>query len=99
MYVVRNTFIAKPGHGSKLADLMSRVFADKDNYRVMTDFVSDFNTVVMESTHESLADYERSMKDYAEGKVSMDPALVEEMKNYASLWQSGKREVFKVVKG
>ncbi|MCB1187436.1 hypothetical protein KDL29_09750 [bacterium] len=99
MYVVRNTFIAKPGHGSKLANLMSRVFADKDNYRVMTDFVSDFNTVVMESTHESLADYEQTMQDYAEGKVTLDPALADEMKAYTSLWKTGKREVFKVVKG
>ena len=99
MYVVRNTFIAKPGHGSKLADLMSRVFAGKDKYRVMTDFVSDFNTVVMESTHASLADYEQTMADYASGKLEISDELKAEMKAYTSLWKTGKREVFKVVKG
>jgi len=98
MFVVRNTFIAKPGQGSKLASLMARVFADDPSYRVMTDFVSDFNTVVMESTHASMAEYEQVMADYASGNRKMDPALAEEFKSYTSMWKNGKREVFKIVK-
>ena len=98
MFVVRNTFIAKPGQGSKLANLMARVFADDPNYRVMTDFVSDFNTVVMESTVASMAEYEQIMADYASGNRKMDPALAEEFKTYTNLWKTGRREVFKVVK-
>ncbi|MCB1217541.1 hypothetical protein KDL44_09110 [bacterium] len=97
MYVVRNTFIAKPGNATKLAKLFCRVFAGKGNYRVLTDFVSEFNTVVLESTHASLAEYEQTMEEYARGELGLSPELAEEMKAYTSLWKTGRREVLKVM--
>ena len=53
MYVIRETFVAKPGQASKLAKQMKEAMAamprGNGKTRVLTDFVGPFNTVVLET--------------------------------------------------
>jgi hypothetical protein len=97
MLIIRTTFIAKPGQASKLAGMFHRAFLNKDNVRVMTDEIADFNTVIMETAVKDLAEYEQIMRDYANNRANMDPAVAEEMKSYTDMWLTGKREVFRIV--
>ena len=93
MIVVRNCFVAKPGHASKLAaQIKEAVAASKlGNYRVLTDLTGDFNRVILEHEAESMAGFEAAMKDYAN-----NPAFREKMKGYTDLWVSGSREILQV---
>ena len=94
MYVIRETFTAKPGMASKLARLFSEVMADDDqtNTRVLTDFVGPFNTVVMETEVENLEEHNRRMKEHMQRSN-----IGERMKGYTDLYVSGSREIYQVV--
>jgi hypothetical protein len=94
MYVIRETFTAKPGMASKLAKLFSEVVAEEHNMntRVLTDFVGPFNTVIMETEVESLEEHGRRMKAHME-----KPSINERMKGYTDLYVSGSREIYQVV--
>jgi hypothetical protein len=94
MIVVRNSFTAKPGKAGKLAAHMKEMAAlgQLRNARVMTDLVGDFNTVVMEHEFESLSELETLMARYGS-----DPQMREKAVAYLELWETGKREVFRVV--
>ena len=94
MYVIRETFTAKPGMASKLARLLSEVLSDehKSNTRVLTDFVGPFNTVVMETEVENLEEHNRRMKEHMERSN-----IGERMKGYTDLYISGSREIYQVV--
>ena len=96
MYIVRNTFIAKPGSAGKLVKMFKEVAADPSmkNARVLLDFVTDFNKIVFEHEVDSLADFEQGMEDM---KMNPDPVMAEKMKGYTDLYLTGKREIFKVV--
>ncbi len=95
MLLVREVFIAKPGSAGKLAKLMKEMANTMDGKaRVLLDFVTDFNKIVIEHEVESLADFEKAMEDY---KKNADPAMMEKMKGYTELYQTGYREIFKVV--
>lgn len=96
MYVVRDIFTAKPGCASKLANLFKKVFANEPNFRVVTDFVTDFNTVEMEFQVSDLAEFEAHVKAYMEGKIEIPADAAADMKTYTELWKSGKREIYKV---
>ena len=97
-YVIRETFVAKPGQASKLAKLMKEAMGMMPRgkgTRVMTDFVGPFNTVVMDTEVEDISTFDREMKEYMS-----DPKMAQfrdKMKGYTELYQAGKREVFKVV--
>lgn len=94
MFVVRNTFTAKPGMAGKLAAQMkdAGTMMKLSNLRVMTDFAGGFNTVVMEHEAKSLAEFEAHFKEY-----SSSPELREKMKGYTDLWTEGRREIFQLV--
>ncbi|MEO7157401.1 MAG: hypothetical protein ABI039_07565 [Vicinamibacterales bacterium] len=94
MFVVRETFIAKPGKASALAKLFKETMAEMPRMkpRVLTDFVANFNTVVLETECEELGEFEKTMQEYMSR-----PDLRDKMKGYTELYQEGKREVFKVV--
>ena len=94
MFVIRETFTAKPGMASKLARLFSEVMADERdlNTRVLTDFVGPFNTVIMETEVENLEEHGRRMKEYMEKSN-----IKERMKGYTDLYVSGSREIYQVV--
>ncbi len=94
MFVVRETFIAKPGQASKLAAMFKDAVSTQPRlkFRVLTDHVADFNTVVLETEVEQLAEFDAVMKEYASNSE-----LRERMRGYTELWQSGRREIFRVV--
>ncbi len=94
MYIIRETFAAKPGMASKLARLMREMRPPDSNghVRVMTDAVGRFNTVVVETEVGSLADFEREMREYAQASRA-NP----EMKSYTEMYLTGKRQIFHVV--
>lgn len=94
MYVIRETFVAKPGQASKLAKMFNEIWQEQNdlNVRVMTDFVGPFNTVVMETEVESLEEYGRRMKEYA-----TDTKWHDRMKGYTEMYLEGKREIYQLV--
>jgi len=94
MMIVRHSFTAKPGQGSKLAAQMKEIatVGRLRNIRILTDVVGEFNQVLMEHEIESLAEFEEAMKRYG-----TDPAIQEKAKGYTDLWMNGRREVFRVV--
>lgn len=96
MFIIREVFTAKPGQASKLAKLFKKVFPEG---RVMTDFVGNYNTVVVEMQTESLAEFEKEMEEYKSGKPDpkMDPDVAEEMSKYTEMYLTGRREIFQIV--
>lgn len=93
MIVIRHCFVAKPGHGSKLAKLIKEAIPVTKlvNARVLTDVTGDFNRVILEHEADTLAGFEASQKEYATNK-----AFQEKMKGYTDLWISGSREILQV---
>lgn len=93
MYIVRETFTAKPGQASALARLLKQAMADLSiTTRVLTDYITDFNTVVVEVEVSDLAAFDRIMADYASRQDVRD-----KMKGYADMYLTGRREVYRVV--
>jgi hypothetical protein len=92
MIIVRNCFVAKPGHASKLAaQLKSAAAAAKiPRHRVLTDLTGEFNRVVLEYEVETLGEFEAMMKEYATNDV-----FRESMKGYTDLWHTGSRELLR----
>ena len=95
MYIIRETFTAKPGNASKLAKMFKKSMG---NARVMTDLVGQYNTVVVEREINSLAEFEKEMEDYRAGKNApkMDKEAMKEMSKYTQMYLFGKREIFRV---
>ena len=93
MIIVRNSFIAKPGKAGKLAAHLKEMagLGALRNARVMTDLAGNFNTVVMEHEVESLSDLESLMTRYGS-----DPQIREKAGAYLDLWDTGKRELFRI---
>jgi hypothetical protein len=94
MLVVREVFTAKPGQASKLAGLFKDVMASIPGirFRVLTDFIGQFNTVVLENDVDDLDQFEKMMADYASRAD-----IRERMKGYTDMYLTGRREVFKVL--
>jgi len=91
MYIVRNSFVAKPGNASKLAALLKEVSAMLPGGRVLTDVTGDFNRVIMEYNADSVADYEARIQQYA-----TDPQIRAKMQGYTDLWMTGSREILRI---
>jgi hypothetical protein len=93
MLVVRNSFVAKPGHASKLAAQLkiAAAAAEIPKHRVLTDLTGEFNRVILEYEVENVGEFESRMKDYA-----TNPVFRETMKGYTELWISGSRELLQV---
>jgi len=94
VFVIRNTFIAKPGSASKLAAQLKEAVAafEMPGGRVMTDISGDFNRVIMEHTAESLAEFEKRMQE-----TMGSPMYRQKMAGYTELWVTGSREILRVV--
>lgn len=99
MLIVREVFITKPGQASKFARLLKKAFGVESNVRVMTDLVSDFNSVVIETQVKSLSEFEKHMEDYKSGKPDpkVDPKVMEELSKYTDMYLTGRREIFQIV--
>ena len=93
MLVVRNIFVAKPGHASKLAAQLKEAAATAKipRHRVLTDLTGDFNRVILEYEADSIGEFEARMKDYA-----TNTAFRDKMKGYTDLWVTGSREILQV---
>lgn len=94
MFVVRETFTARPGMASKLAAMFKDVVTSTPRVksRVLTDSVGRFNTVVIETEVAEWGDFEKLMKEYADRKD-----IHERMKGYTEMYSTGKREIYRVV--
>jgi len=94
MYLVRNTFVAKPGCAGKLAAQLKDSLASFDmaGARVMTDATGDFNRVIMEHTVESLDEFEKKRQE-----IMSSPTYREQMANTIDLWVSGSRDILRIV--
>jgi len=99
MLIIREVFTAKPGQASKLARLFKKASGQDANTRVMTDFVGDYNTVVIEMQVNNLAEFEKQMEEYKSGKPDpkMDPKVAEEMSKYTEMYLTGRREIYQIV--
>ncbi len=93
MIVVRNCFIAKPGHASKLAAQLKEAaaLAKMGNPRILTDLTGDFNRVILEYEADNISGFEAMIKEYAN-----NTAFREKMKGYTDLWVSGSREILQI---
>ena len=97
MLVVREVFYAKPGQASKLAKLMREVMNvayPNGNIRIMTDYISEFNKVVMETELVDLAAFDARMAEY---RTNASDELKAKMAGYTELYNEGRREVYQVV--
>ena len=94
MFVIRETFTAKPGKASALATMFKQVMGEMTTLktRVMTDYIAGFNTVVLETEVQNLGDFEKELETYMSR-----PDLRDKMKGYTEMYQDGRREVYKVV--
>ena len=94
MYIIRETFQARPGMASKLAAMMKQVMAGQKELRtrVLTDFVGSFNTVVLETEAPDLQEFSRRMREYME-----KDEIRNQMKGYTDMYREGKREIYQVV--
>jgi hypothetical protein len=99
MLIVRDIFTAKPGQASKLAKVFKKVFGNDPSVRIMTDLVSDFNTVIMEHEVSSISDYEKLLEHYRSGKPAphMAPDAFEVMKGYTDMYISGRRDILQII--
>jgi hypothetical protein len=93
MLLVRNCFVAKPGHASKLAAQLKEAaaVAKIPRHRVLTDLTGEFNRVILEFEVENVAGFEERLKDYATNE-----AFRAKMKGYTDLWISGSREILQI---
>jgi hypothetical protein len=94
MFVIRNTFVAKPGCASKLAAQLKEAVAafQMPGGRVLSDVTGDFNRVIMEHTAESLEEFEKRMQE-----TMGSPMYRERMAGYTELWITGSREILRVL--
>ena len=60
--------------------------------RVLTDMTGEFNRVIMETEVGSLAEIETRWKEYMS-----NPDWKAKMKDYTELWETGGREILRVV--
>jgi hypothetical protein len=94
MFIIRNTFVAKPGCAGKLAAQLKDATTafEMPGVRVMTDLTGDFNRVVMEHTAATLAEFETRMQE-----VMGSAQYREKMAGYTDLWTTGSREILRLV--
>lgn len=95
MYLVREVFKAKPGKAGALVKMFKAAAPHFEktegvkNTRIMTDIVTDYWTVVMESDVEDVGAF---IKNLRSGTAS--PELTEIMKGYMDLVAGGHREIY-----
>ena len=96
MLLIRDVFKTKPGKAKNLVNIMKQAIpfmeaAGFSNVKLMTDVVSNYWTVVLQSEVESLAGFESKVSGF-----SSRPELAEIMKGYIDNIEGGYREIFKI---
>jgi hypothetical protein len=94
MLLIREVFTCKAGSASKLAGMLKAANAAYPamKARILTDYVGDFNTVVMEVEVADMAEFDGHMHQYR-----TNAALRDSLKGYTDLYVTGRREVYQVV--
>ena len=96
MIIVHDTFICKPGNGSKMARLFKEVMAGNDELvHIMTDMTGEFNRVVMVTQYENLTAYEQNFQKYMQDSEELKK-MKEKMKGYQDMYLTGSREIYQV---
>lgn len=97
MYLLREVFHAKPGKARELVNKIKlaipyfEISEGGRNYKVMTDIVSNYWTVVMEYEVEDIGGFIGGLR-----KATAAPELQEIMKGYLDLVEGGSREIFMI---
>ncbi len=97
MYLIRETFKTKPGKAKELVKKFKAAVPhfekseEGKNYKIMTDIVSRYWTVVMEY---EVADIGKFMNNVRSATGSAE--LQEIMKGYLELVDGGRREIFMI---
>jgi len=97
MYLIREVFQAKPGKAKNLVKMFKAAaphFANMggaQNLKVMTDIVSNYWTVVLESETEDIGGFFTNLRS-----ATMSDELKEIMKDYMDYVESGRREIFMI---
>lgn len=96
MYIVREVFIAKPGHAGELAQLMKKDMASWKDFKghVLLDAVTDYNTIVVEYEIENLSRFDEMMAEYQKDKTA---SKNKKPPKYTELYQTGRREIYRIV--
>lgn len=99
MYIVREVFIAKPGHAGPLAELMKKEMANMPDFKgyILLDMVTDYNKIVAEYEIESLADFEKGMDEYRKARTKESKQKKKSGPDFREMYQSGYREIYRVV--
>ena len=97
MYLIREVFQAKPGKAKDLVKMFKLAAPhleklDMKAMRVMTDAVSTYWTVVVESETDNIGSFFSNMRS-----ATMSDELKEIMKGYMDCVEGGKREIFLIV--
>ena len=97
MYIIRETFIAKPGYAGKLAKMMKSEMAKWKDFKgyVLLDAVTEYNKIVVEFEVNSLAEFEQEMQKMDAEKAKKDENAPPP--EYTQYYLAGKREIFKVL--
>ena len=95
-YLVREVFIAKPGHAGELAKMMKDEMANWPDFKghVLLDMVTDYNKIVIEYEIKSLADFEKMMTDHKKEQAKKER---KKPPKYTELYIRGKREIYRIL--
>ena len=97
MYLIREVFQAKPGRAKDLVKMFKQAaphfekMGGGKNIKVMTDIVSTYWTVVLESETDDIGGFFANMRS-----ATMSDDLKEIMKGYMDCVEGGKREIFMI---
>jgi hypothetical protein len=98
MILVRNVFQLKFGKAREAKALVKenealhKKYGGASSVRFLTDVTGEYYTFVMETTHENLAAFEKSMTDVTGAKE-----FGEWYQKFMPLVESGRREIFSIV--
>lgn len=100
MLLVREIFIAKPGHAGELARMMKAEMKDVDASGnlpvVLLDHVTAYNTIVVQYYVKSLTNFE-NMWNAEKAKQKKTPKAKTKGPKYTDLYLTGRREILRVV--
>jgi hypothetical protein len=97
MYLIREVFQAKPGKAKDLVKMFKQAAPHFEksqgmsSTKVMTDIVSNYWTVVLESETEDIGGFITGLRS-----ATMSEELKEIMKGYMDCVEAGKREIFMI---
>ena len=97
MYLIREVFQAKPGKAKDLVKMFKQAaphlekMGEMTNMKILTDVVSNYWTVVVESETENIGGFFSNMRS-----ATMSDELKEIMKGYMDCVEGGRREIFMI---